>query len=126
MYFDKEAMFSDKQAVTASVAATDTLNSGPGDSGASDAKLVVVAEGYTGTGSLAVELQTADEVNGSGVLTSPVTIATYTVTNATLLAGGNVVATGLPRGLKQYVGVKYTVTGAIAGGNVTAGIVLDV
>ena len=127
MYFDKQNLFSDKQAVTATAAATDTVNLGPGDIGPADAAtLYVGTSGYTGAGSLVVELQTADAVDAAGVLTSPVTGATYQVANATLLSGGKAVATRLPHGMKRYAGLKYTVTGTIAGGSVTAGIVLDV
>lgn len=127
MYFDKQNMFSDKQAVTATAAAADTVDLGPGDIGPSgEASLYVGASGYTGAGTLVVELQTADAVDAAGVLTSPVTVATYSVTNAALLAGGKIAASRLPHGMKRYAGLKYTVTGTLAGGTLTAGIVLDV
>ena len=130
MILDAENLFSDKQAVLATIDATNTVNLGVGAFGASsNASLFVGAAPYAGAGTLVVELLTADSVDATGNLVTPVTIATYPITNAALKAGGKLVDTRLPMGLKKYAGVKYTVTGTItalpAGSYITTGIVFD-
>ena len=127
MYLDKQTLFSEKQAVTATTAATNTVDLGPGDAGpTSPLQLFVAASSYTGAGTLVVELQTAAVSDAAGVLTTPATVATFPVSNAALLAGGTVVAAQLPKGMQRYCTVKYTVTGTITGGAITSGLVLNV
>ena len=126
MYLDKQNLFSEAQAVTATAQGTNVVDFGKGDIGPSqEASLFVGVDGYAGTGTLIVELLTSD-VCTSGALTSPVTAATFPVSNAVLLAGGRVVSVRLPYGMKRYAGLNYVVTGTLTGGKITAGIVLDV
>lgn len=128
MIFDAENLFSKDQAVTATAVSTNSIDLGPGDHGPSEGiSLVVCASDYT-DGSLTVELQTADECEKSGTLTSPVTVANFPVSADVLKKGGNIVSSRLPHGLKRYVCLAYTVAGgsAPAGGTITAGLVLDV
>lgn len=126
MFLDKQNLFSDKQAVTATALATETVDLGKGDAGPSEeVSLFVSADGASGTGTLVIELQTADACAAGGSLTSPVTVATYPVTNEALKAGGKIVAARLPHGMKRYAGLNYVVTGTITGAKITAGLVLD-
>lgn len=127
MFLDKQNIFSDKQAVTATAPATDSVDLGAGDAGPAEGiSLFVGADGCTGAGSIVVELQTADACAAGGVLTSPVTVATYPVGNDTLKTGGKIVAARLPHGMKRYAGLNYAVTGAVTGLKLTAGLVMDV
>lgn len=129
MYLDKEAMFSDKQAVTATAVADHTVDIATGDIGPSEGVSLFVSATtpYTGSGTLDVEIQTADEVNATtGALVSPVTVAAYLVSNAALKAGGKLVGARLPHGMKRYAGLNYKVGGTISGGTITAGLTWDV
>ncbi|UQZ90840.1 hypothetical protein C4J81_17145 [Deltaproteobacteria bacterium Smac51] len=128
MILDKENMFSEGQAVTATAAATNIVDLGNGDIGpAEELSLLVMCSPYTGAGTMTVTLQTSDELNaGKTALASPVTVATYPVTNERLTAGGKMVSARMPHGMKRYVGVNYTVTGALADGELAAGLLFDV
>lgn len=126
MLFDAQNLFSKAQKVTSTAVSTNTLDLGPGDFGPSETiSLVVIADGFT-AGEGAVELQTADACSTDGALTSPVVIASYPVAAKDLKAGGQVVATRLPHGLKRYARLNYNMTTAGAGGSITSGLVLDV
>lgn len=128
MILDKQNMFSQAQAVTATADSTDAVDLGPGDAGPSE-RLSLFATcdpPFTGGGTMRVDLKTADDVDGSGNLTSPVTIAEYPVANAALLEGGKIVAARLPHGCKRYLRLSYAVSGSIADGTITAGLALDV
>jgi hypothetical protein len=136
MILDKENMFSVAQGpITATVLSTNIVDLGEGDAGPSERlSLFVTADPpFTVTGvnaaTITVELQTAD-AQAAGVLTSPVTVASYLVTKEAIQAGGKLVAARLPHGMKRYAGLNYTVTtGAstsIAAGKLTAGLTYDV
>lgn len=124
MILDYENMFSKDQAVTATANSTNTIDLGPGDAGPSERiSLFITADpAFTGAGTIAVGLQTAD----NDTMASAVTIATYAVGNDALTAGGKLVAARLPHGCKRYLRLAYTVTGTVAAGKVTAGLVWDV
>ncbi|MDR3361872.1 MAG: hypothetical protein LBO64_03390 [Desulfovibrio sp.] len=126
MIFDKENLFSMNQAVTATAVSTDIVDLGAGDTGPSeDVSLFVSATTpFTGTGTLVVELHTADANSGTA-LTSPVTVGTFPITNAALLAGGKLVAARLPHGMKRFARLNYVVTGTVAAGTLMAGLVRD-
>ncbi|MDR1684872.1 MAG: hypothetical protein LBR82_00245 [Desulfovibrio sp.] len=136
MILDKQNMFSQAQGpISATAAATNIVDLGPGDTGPSERlSLFVTADPpFTVTGvnaaTITVELQTAD-AQAAGVLTSPATVASFLVTKDAIQAGGKLVAARLPHGMKRYAGLNYTVTtGAsttIAAGKLTAGLVYDV
>lgn len=126
MLFDAQNLFSKAQKVTSTAVSANTLDLGPGDFGPSETiSLVVIADGFT-AGEGAVELQTADACSTDGELTSPVVIASYPVAAKDLKAGGQVVATRLPHGLKRYASLNYNMTTDGAGGSITSGLVLDV
>ena len=124
---DFQNMFSRDQAVTATAVSTNTIDLGPGDAGPSERiSLLVNSDGYTGAGTLSVELQTSDVVGAGGVLTTPVAVASFDITNAALLAGGKLVGARLPHGCKRYLRLNYVVDGVIAGGTIVAGLTWDV
>ena len=124
MILDYKNMFSKDQAVTATAVSTNIIDLGPGDAGPSERiSLFVTADPeFDGTGTLSVALQAADD----SAMTSPVTVASFAVTNDALTAGGKLVASRLPHGCKRYLQLKYTVTGTITDGKLTAGLVWDV
>ena len=126
MILDNENIFSKDQAVTATADSTNVVDLGLGDTGPSEALSLFVNAGtaFTGTGTISIALRTADALS-SGALSSPVTIATFDITNDQLKAGGKLVSARLPHGMKRYADLNYTVGGTIAAGKVTAGLVLD-
>lgn len=119
--FDRENMFSMKQALTATAVSTDTVFVGEGDAGpGQDLILEIDATKNTGGASLAVAVQTADDA----AMTTPVVLATFTIAAAVLAKGGPVLAAPLPPGMKRFLRLNYTVTGTPVGLSVTSGIVL--
>ena len=129
MILDKENIFSLDQAVTATALSADMVDLGPGDTGPAEQASLFVNAGtaFAGTGSLVVELTTADELNAAGTaLDSPTTVATFPVSNDQLTEGGKLVGARLPHGMKRYARLHYRVTGTVSAGQVTAGLVWDV
>ena len=126
MILDKENMFSQEQAVTASALSTDIVDLGIGDIGPSESISLFVnaGEAFTGGGSLEVEVLTSDEIS-DGALSGAETIATYPVTNDQLLAGGKLISARLPHGMKRYARLNFEVSGGLADGKLTAGLVMD-
>jgi hypothetical protein len=127
MSLDKQNMFSMEQAVTATAGSTDIVDLGKGDAGPSERlSLFVSASPFTGTGTITVELHTSDAVS-SGALSSPVTVATYPLANAGLLAGGKLAADRLPHGMKRYARLNYVVSASatLAAGKINAGLVWE-
>lgn len=129
MYLDKENMFSEGQAVTATALSTNIVELGGGDAGSSEEISLFVNAGaaYTGTGTIAVSILTAAALNPAGdALDSPVTLATYPVGNEALTSGGKLLAARLPHGCKRYLRLNYAVTGTLSGGNILAGLAADI
>ncbi|SHN66847.1 Bbp16 family capsid cement protein [Desulfovibrio litoralis] len=125
MILDKENLFSDKQLVSATANADNIVDLGISNFSANNnASLFACTTPYVGTGTLVVELLTSSELN-NGIMVNPVTVATYPITNAALIAGGKIVDTRIPMGVSQYAGLRYTVTGTLAGGIITSGIAFD-
>lgn len=128
MILDHENMFSKDQAVTATALSARTVDLGPGDAGPSErlSLFVCAPAAFSGDGTLTVELQTADAAADDGSLSSPATLAGYAVSNAALVAGGRLLAARLPHGCKRYLRLNHVVTGSLADGAITAGLVWDV
>lgn len=130
MIIDKQNLFSEAQAVTASAASTNVI-----DLGATDSKIqpfhnkgggfmvnAQVVENFNNLTSLKVGLQTANDE----AFSSPDTVLETTVVLASLKAGYIFPLSVLPEGMKRYVRLYYTVTGtAPTTGKMTAGLVLD-
>lgn len=136
MIFDKQNLFSEGQAITATAASTNVIDLGKTGTVAGEGAAlkrdigpgtpiplrVQVVEGFNTLTSLGVALQ----VSADEAFTSPVTVNSQTLTLAELTAGA--VFGGLyyvPRGTNlRYVRLNYTVTGtAPTAGKITAGIV---
>lgn len=130
MIFDKQTMFSDAQAVTATVASTNAIDLGPIASGlARDIGkgtpvplLVQVVEGFTNLTSLKIDL----EFDSTDTFTPDKTITLGTYLLADLVVGMQVPYQFIPDGANmRYMRLKYTVTGtAPDAGKITAGIVM--
>lgn len=129
MLLDALCMFSDRQAVTATVASEGIAQTGPGDAGPSEGVSVrIQANGYTGSGTLGVQLRTSDtvdNVDNPTALTDPEILETFQISNEALLKGGKLFSARLPHGCKEWVDLNYVVSGTITGGNIIAFLVLD-
>lgn len=125
---DVQALFSDNQAITATAASTNVIDTGNGlgsDAGFGTPipVLVQVTQDFNNLTSLTVALQTADNTGFS----SPVTVFSETVPLASLKAGRRVALKTIPYNTRgRYWRLNYTVTGSTAptAGRVTAGITL--
>jgi hypothetical protein len=137
MIFDKQSLFSDAQAITATAVSTNVIDQGAtgtpiGGSVALARDLgaggpvpirIQVTEAFATLTSLTVSIQTSDaEDFGSGVVTVGSTAA---IAAADLIAGKVFSLQYVPQGTdKRYVRLNYTVAGSDAtAGKVTAGIV---
>lgn len=126
MLFDAKLLMSDDQAITATAASTDSIDTGNSkDYGrAGNVPLLVqVTEGFNNLTSLTIDVQTdADSAFGS-----PVTLHSTVVPLASLVAGYQLPVITLAQKCERYLRVNYTVTGtAPTTGKVTAGIVAGV
>lgn len=111
MIIDQKLMFSGAQVVTSTAESICAVDMGNGDSGASPLELVVLsAANATGDGSLTVSLQSGDSATGpfADVVQSRVLKA------ADLAAGASVLPIRVPRGVRRYLRLKYTVTGTLS------------
>lgn len=139
MIFDKTAIFSEQQAITATVASTNLIDLGamgtvPGaaapltrdltNGGDGIALLIQVTETFNNLTSLAIAL----ELDSTTAVTPDKTIALGSLTLAELVRGARVPFRILPDGINlRYMQLKYTVTGAAPTlGKITAGIVAAV
>ena len=117
--FDRENMFSYKQAVTASAVSADVVFTGYGDAGpGQQIQLEIDTPATTGTGSVTVDIQHAATDAGTFA-----TVASFTIPAERLNAGGPVLVASLPAGLKDYLRLNYTLTGTVTGFVPTAGLV---
>lgn len=116
--FDREAMFSYRQAVAASANSTDVVFTGYGDAGPGQPiGLEVNTPAVDGGGSVLVDLQHADDPSGTFE-----THASWTISADDLARGGAVLAAHLPSGLKDYLRLNYTLNGTVTGFMPTAGL----
>ena len=137
MLLDRQAQFSNRQAITASAASTDYIlqpkgkrpHSGGGvwtDIGIGNAVplLVQVTDAFTGGTSVAVSVQTDDNPSFS----SPKTVLqTAAIPVADLKAGYRFPLDDLPTGTdEQYVRIYYIVVGTPTAGTITASVVAAV
>lgn len=123
MMLDKNLMFSEEQAVTATADSTNILDLR--DNGDDLSRLlnlfVLVTAAATAEGSATVtfSVQTCATVDGS----YETIYTTGAIGKATLVAGYKPIDAALPTGLKRFVKVVYTVaTGPLTAGAFTAGI----
>ncbi|NJL06814.1 MAG: hypothetical protein HC900_00055 [Methylacidiphilales bacterium] len=134
MIFDRQALFSDAQAITASAASANVYDFGPVDSssqrkdfgkGDPTSLLIQVVETFDSVaddGTLNIALQ----LDSTTTFTPDKSIDLGTYAQATLVAGYQIPFDKLPRGISlRYARLYYTVAGSgnFTAGKITAGIV---
>jgi hypothetical protein len=129
MILDKQMMFSEAQALTATAVSTNVVDFGATDSqvkamhlkGVLEAHCQVV-EAFTGGTSVAASIQlSTDEA-----FTSPETLlTTAAIPVASLILGYKFRFGKIPEVNKRYMRMNYTVVGTPTGGKVTACLALD-
>ena len=114
MIIDKDNLFSNEQAVTASAASSNALDLGAaGDAIGQELTIhAVVTTSFATLTSLTIKVQTS--ANGTDYTDLLLSAA---IPVASLVAGKEIFTVRVPQGLKRYVRLHYTVTGS----NATAG-----
>lgn len=122
MILDEQALFSDKQKITATTASTNVIKVN-GDIGKGEPVelLAQVVEKFAGLTSLTLTVQTCDTENGS----YEDLVSTGAILAADLVAGYKFPIKFLPVGIKKFLRLNYTVAGTGTAGAITAGIVDD-
>lgn len=119
MIIDAELMFSNKQAVAASTASTNEIDLGAaGDAIGQELTIhVIVDTAFDKLTSLAVAVHTS-AASGSGMAT---VVTGPAIALASLVKGAEIFTVRVPKGLKRYVQLYYTVVGtAPDNGKITA------
>lgn len=116
MILDANLLFSDAQEITSTANSTVVDLKAPGDAVGQELLIrAVVGETFTGLTSLQVKIQTSgDNSAWEDVLLTPAIVA------AKLTKGAEILAVRVPKGLKQYVRLNYTVSGTASAGTLTA------
>lgn len=124
MILDKENLFSDDQAITASAASTNVVDLGVSrdiGKGVPVPVLIQVTADFATLTSLTAEIETSDD---EGFSSSETLATSGAIPAADLVAGYQFPMQYMPLGTKRYVRVNYTVAGTNASaGTVTAGVV---
>lgn len=122
MLLDQQALFSAAQAITATAASTNVIDTGSNkDVGKyGDIPLLIqVVEGFNNLTSLTVTVQTDD----NSAFSSAADVLSMTIPLASLALGYKSPVITLPMKMERYIRLNYTVTGtAPTTGKVTAGI----
>lgn len=122
MLLDQQALFSAAQAITATAASTNVIDTGSNkDVGKyGDIPLLIqVVEGFNNLTSLTVTVQTDD----NSAFSSAADVLSMTIPLASLVLGYKSSVITLPMKMERYIRLNYTVTGtAPTTGKVTAGI----
>ena len=122
MLLDQQALFSAAQAITATAASTNVIDTGSNkDVGKyGDIPLLIqVVEGFNNLTSLTVPVQPDD----NSAFSSAADVLSMTIPLASLVLGYKSPVITLPMKMERYIRLNYTVTGtAPTTGKVTAGI----
>lgn len=122
MLLDQQALFSAAQAITATAASTNVIDTGSNkDVGKyGDIPLLIqVVEDFNNLTSLTVTVQTDD----NSAFSSAADVLSMTIPLASLVLGYKSPVITLPMKMERYIRLNYTVTGtAPTTGKVTAGI----
>lgn len=122
MLLDQQALFSAAQAITATAASTNVIDTGSNkDVGKyGDIPLLIqVVEGFNNLTSLTVTVQTDD----NSAFSSAADVLSMTIPLASLVLGYKSPVITLPMKMERYIRLNYTVTGtAPTTGKVTTGI----
>lgn len=127
MIIDKFLQVSDAQAVTASAASTDVIDTGVANRAIGDvtslAAVITVDEAAAAAGAATVTFSLQDSADNS---TFTDVVATAAIGKAALTAGTQAAVLKLPSNLRRYIRVYYTVgTGPLTAGKFSAQIVMD-
>jgi hypothetical protein len=118
---DRQILFSNEQAITASAASADVIDLGSSrDIGAGEPVMVLVqvTQSFDALTSLTVGLQTSSAEN----FASPMQLTATSLPLASLTAGARFTAGPVPGGVLRYLRLYYTVTGSNpTTGKITAG-----
>lgn len=122
MLLDQQALFSAAQAITATAASTNVIDTGSNKNVGKygDIPLLIqVVEGFNNLTSLTVTVQTDD----NSAFSSAADVLSMTIPLASLVLGYKSPVITLPMKMERYIRLNYTVTGtAPTTGKVTAGI----
>lgn len=122
MLLDQQALFSAAQAITATAASTNVIDTGSNKDVGKNGDiplLIQVVESFNTLTSLTVTVQTDD----NSAFSSATDILSLTIPLSSLVQGYKSPVITLPMKLERYIRLNYTVTGtAPTAGKVTAGI----
>lgn len=126
MYIDRQNLFGQDQAVTASAASTDYIDLGAArdiGNGERPEILVLCTQDVTAAGAATVTVALQSDDNAS--FSSPVNLVLSDATpKASLVAGTEVLRVAVPYGTERYLRLFYTVgTGPLTAGKFTSGLV---
>lgn len=127
MIIDKALQVSDAQAVTASAASTDVIDTGVANRAIGDvtslAAVITVDESATAVGAATVTFSLQDSADNSSFAD---VVASAAIGKAALTAGKQAAVFKLPPNLRRYIRVYYTVaTGPLTAGKFSAQVVMD-
>lgn len=126
MIMDKQVMFSEGQSVSGTMGATNIVDLGPVQMGASGIRFFVSGDpGVSGGGTITVKLLTSDKTTSATTLENQVSVCDFLLIAADLAKGGKMVDACLPARTKRFLKVDYVVSGTVTGAKLTAGLVLD-
>jgi len=127
--YDKNNTFGTGQAVTATAASTDVIDTDVAGRRIGDGEplfvIVSVTEAATSAGSTTVDFALQDSADNSTFADTAVKVSA--VPKATLVVGYEVMKTAIPFGLRRYLRMNYTVnTANLTAGKFTAFVADDV
>jgi hypothetical protein len=116
MIMDKELVFSDNQRITSTTSSTAIDLKAPGDAVGQELNIrVIVTEAFAGLSTLQINIQTADTTAGLATV-----LSTAAIPLAQLTRGAELLCIRVPKGLRRYIRLTYTVGGTASAGAVTA------
>ena len=127
MILDARTMFSEKQALTASASSQKVLDLGSRNGADAVEILVIFTKDATpSTGTLTIEIRSADALDGNGKLASPKVLNTSGPIPAAQLKAGLRIPTclRLPPEAGRYVDLNYVLSTPLTQGEITAGLTL--
>lgn len=126
MYIDRQNLFGQDQAVTASAASTDYIDLGSArdvGNGEPLEVLVLVTESATAAGAATVQVAVQTDDNSSFSSATNLVLSDA-IPKASLTAGTEVLRVKVPHGTERYLRLYFTVgTGPLTAGKFTSGLV---
>ena len=125
MIMDKELMFSEEQAITATAASTNSLDLGAEvGQGEPLEAFFLIEEDFDNLTDLTIAIQESSDDGDSDSFTD--VVVSPAIPLASLVAGAEVFKVKLPAGTERYLQANYTVNGTNpSAGKITSGILLD-